>query len=284
MSFSRAPPSDAAAAPTHRDSDVAQMARQALFPKKINRDGTHSTIFPAVQALTRLREGAMTANPNLAISSIFPKGVVVVKEIGLGTLASNGQPDIDEKNASFQVIPDMLSVKCMECDNVIPKHVQAYLSSGNEKEHKIILCSNRLVKSDYKPSTTESSSFLDIPPRSYVAVEEALAHQVTLVANQMEYNDNSSARFKVSCTEMAASELKAARAAECFYEKSETEVRRGSRLPLGYSLLPTFLQTNLMNRCIRSVATRAVAEQFGTEEGKQCVDQVMKNEAGTSTK
>ena len=48
------------AAPTHRDSDVAQMARQALFPKKINRDGTHSTIFPAVQALTRLREGAMT--------------------------------------------------------------------------------------------------------------------------------------------------------------------------------------------------------------------------------
>jgi len=284
MSFSRAPPTDAAA-PTHRDSDVAQMARQALFPKKINRDGTHSTILPAVQALTRLREGAMTTNPNLAISSIFPKGVVVVKEIGLGTLTSNGQPDIDEKDASFQVIPGMLSVKCMECDNVIPKHVQAYLSSGNDKVQKmIILCSNRLVKSDYKPSTTESSSFLDIPPRSYIAIEEALAHQVTLVANQMEHNNNNSSARKVSCTEMAACELKAARAAECFYEKSETEVRRGSCLPLGYSLLPTFLQTNLMNRCIRSVATRAVAEQFGTEEGKQCVDQVMNNQAGTSTK
>ena len=285
--FPRASPSDAVAPPppTHRDNDVAQMARQALFPKKINRDGTHSTIFPAVQALTRLREGMMERNRNLALSSIFPRRVVVVKEIGQDTLTSNGQPDIDERDASFQVIPDMLSVKCMECDSIIPKQVQAYLLSGEtEKEQEIVLCSNRLVKSDYKPSTTESSSFLDIPPRSYAAVEEALAHQVTLVANQLQHQHDHSSQRNLSCTEMAASELKAARAAECFYETSETKVKRGSCLPTGYSMLPTFLQTKLMNRCLRTVATRAVAEQFGAEKGNECVDQAMKNEVGANAK
>lgn len=269
-------------APTHRDYDCAQMARQALFPKQINRDGTHSTLFPAAEALTKIREDAMTADPNRAPSSFFPKRVVVVREIGHDTLKWNGQPDIEDKDASFEVIPSMLSVKCMQCAHM-PKGVHAFFTSQKDGEKEITLCSDRLIKSDYKPST---GAFLDIPPRSYAALEEALAHQVTLVGNQLECNrggsdptTNEADPPSTSCKGMAVSEIKAARAAECYYNKSENEVKRGSCLPLGYSLLPTSLQTTFLNRCIRSVATKAVTEKFGSLEGKQCVEEAL-NEVG----
>lgn len=116
------------------------MARAALFPKQINRDGSHSTIFPAVDALSQIREGAMAADPNRAQSSFFPKRVVVVREIGHeDTLKWNGQPDIEDKDASFDVIPRMLSVKCMECAHLkIPKGKKAFTTDTSNDGNEIV--------------------------------------------------------------------------------------------------------------------------------------------------
>lgn len=263
---------------TDRDRDCAQIARAALFPKQINRDGSHSTIFPAAEALTTVRDSAMVADPNRGSSSFFPRGVVVVREIGHeDTLKWNGQPDIDDKDASFEAIPRMLSIKCMECANIkLPVHKKAFTSTPGTTEgaKEVVLCTDRLLKGDYKPSM---GTVLDMPPRSYAAVEEALAHEVTLAGDQIEYSRGETTEDPSTCKGLASSELKAARAAECYYNKSGKEVKRGSCLPLGFSLLPASLQTKLLNRCMRSVATAAVTETFDSNEGKQCVEEAIES-------
>ena len=241
--------------PTKADRDCADMARGALFPKQINRDGSHTTIFPAVEALNKVRDDAMAANPNRAGSSFFPKRVVVVKAVGHDdTLQWNGQPDIEDKDASFEVIPRILSVRCMECVDLKAIGEKAFLETSKTGEGKeIVLCSDRLGQ-------------------SAAVVEETLAHKVTLVGEQLEYERNSSLDDPTTCKGLALSEINAARAAECYYNKNGKEVKRGSCLPVGYSFLPAFLQRKIMYRCVRSVATRAVTETFGNKEGQKCVD------------
>ena len=152
-------------------------------------------------------------------------------------------------------------------------------SGGVEKE--IILCTDRLLKSDYKPDQM-MMGFADMPPKTLVAVEETLAHEITLVRDQLQKSDDN---YRPSCLEQAASEIRAAAAAECYFNQSRNkELYKGSRLrpSVGYSLLPRSVQSWSQNRCIRSVATEAANVSFacspGNNEGKkglgkQCVEE-----------
>jgi hypothetical protein len=193
----------------------------------------------------------------------------------------NGQPDIID--SSIEVIPDRLTVKCMECSKGVAgtafvRTKQKSFSSDTNICHEIVLCTNRLVQEDYKASS-DSSSLLDqrkdLPPRSLKAVEEALAHQLSIVRDQ-HFSSQKNSNFSPSCEQYAELELRAAEAAECMFQQKGSEVRRGSRLlPPGFSWLPGGLQRNLQHRCVRAVATEATGREFGVPQGKQCVKQVL---------
>ena len=74
----------------------------------------------------------------------------------------------------------MLTARCTACGD-------EFLGTSFVQDHgeakEIVLCTNRLLKRDYAPE-----KILDLPPKSLAAVEEALAHQVTRVADQLNFD------------------------------------------------------------------------------------------------
>ena len=260
------------------------MARDALFPLKIQRDGSHPTLFPSAEASAHVRGAAMEQHPERAASSFFPRRIVVVHDINNPTeLQWNGQPDISNKDASFEVIPKLLSVSCRICGGGgAAAYVQKKKKDGEERE--IVLCSDKLLKRDYTPSKIP-----DQTPQSLVAVETALAHHVTMVGQEvareraLSKESSSSTNTAVSCPELAAMQVLAARAAECYYNQTKGEwgqkasqVKRGPNLGhAGFSWYPEMMRHTLQNRCVRAVATRATAQTFGKREAPKCVADAM---------
>jgi hypothetical protein len=257
-----------------RDEACAVFARAALFPVSVDWDGTHHKIHPALEVLDKIRSDVI-ARKDTSFSSLFPRRVMMVPS-ALGGMQWSGQPDIEE--SSVEVIPQVLMVKCMECSGPQKAFLRtkelSYQASSTDIEkttcHEIVLCTNRLLQSDAsKASLIDDRK--DLPPSSLKPVEEALAHQLVKVRSILEDENSAS-----TCEKYAALEVMATRAAECLYQKSGSEIRRGGSLrPKGYSLLPGFLQQNLQSRCIRAVATKETSHKFGAAEAKQCVQKAM---------
>ena len=278
--------SSSSSPPTQKDLDCAFLARNSLFPLKIQRDGSHPTQFPAAEAAARVRDAAMEQHPERAASSFFPRRIVVVHDINNPTeLQWNGQPDISNRQASFEVIPKLLSVSCRICGEKRGKEAgvggPAYVQKKADGEREIILCSDKLLKRDYTPSKIP-----DQTPQSLVAVETALAHHVTKVGQEVAREramakdaTSSTATTEPACPELAAMEVLAARAAECYYSQTKGEwgqkasqVKRGPNLGhAGFSWYPEMVRNMLQNRCVRAVATQATAQTFKGREARKCV-------------
>jgi hypothetical protein len=257
--------------PTQQDIDCASLARDALFPPKINQDGSHPAQFPASEALEKIRDSQMAAHPERAASSFFPRRVVVVRDIATSALKWNGQPEVSHNDASVEAIPNLLSVRCMQCGTSNDR--DAFVRKDSDTLFReIVLCSNRLLQRDYDHSR------MPLAHQSLTVLQEVLAHQLTKVGDQLERERTNATTGELTCQELAATEIRAARAAECYYSKAGNQVTRGSALgTYGYSTFPTFVQNVLRNRCIRFVATSAVEKsEFGREGGK-CVTQVFED-------
>jgi hypothetical protein len=259
---------------TPRDRACAVFARAALFPLGVDWSGEHHVIHPALQALDLVRKDLVTQQ-STPFSSLFPRRVMIVPSTTRsGIVKWSGQPDIVD--SSVEIIPNRMTVKCMECDSSYGT-AKAFVRTKEDRDkntcHEIVLCTNRLLQRDYSKSKdpTLLEQRRDLPPRSLAAVEEALAHQIQKVRAQQYVDKDES-----PCEQLAALEVQAARAAECLFQKQGTEIRRGSCLkPPGFSLLPGFLQQTFRNRCVRAVATQATAGEFGKEEGRKCVNTVL---------
>jgi hypothetical protein len=270
-------------APTQKDQDCAFLARDALFPLKIQRDGSHPTLFPAAEAAARLREAAMRREKDRADSSFYPRGIVVVHNVNTGELQWNGQPDI-QADASISVIPRLLSVRACVCgsDPTTKAKGDAYVQrKPKSDEREIILCSDRLLKKDYN----RAKVLPDETPQSVVAVETALAHQMTIIGDQLAQSSQQNATPTTSCATLAAQQVQAARAAECYYSavkgvwgQSASEVKRGPHLGhAGYSWYPAALRNALQDRCVRAVALKdTVCDKPG--EARRCVEQALRNQ------
>uniref|UniRef100_A0A7S3KXK6 Uncharacterized protein n=1 Tax=Amphora coffeiformis TaxID=265554 RepID=A0A7S3KXK6_9STRA len=273
--------------PTQKDLDCAFLARDSLFPLKIQRDGSHPTQFPAAEAAARVRDAAMEQHPERAASSFFPRRIVVVHDINNPTeLQWNGQPDISNNKASFEVIPKLLSVSCRICGDKGGKGAApAYVQKKADGEREIVLCSDKLLKRDYTPSKIP-----DQTPQSLVAVETALAHHVTKVGLEVakertisKGSTSNTTTADFTCPDLAAMEVLAARAAECYYNQTKGEwgqnasqVKRGPNLGhAGFSWYPEMVRNMLQNRCVRAVATRATAQTFKGREARKCVADAM---------
>eukprot|EP00977_Amphora_coffeiformis_P017868 scaffold5999_cov149-Amphora_coffeaeformis.AAC.5 len=300
MSDRQPPEESAAPPPSQKDLDCASLARDALFPLKIQREdgGHHATQFPASVALGKVRIDAMKNNPYRSPSSFFPAGMAVVHDVETDELQLNGQPYVDETDASLQAIPNLLRVRCQPCgrnanyDYFVEKYrlpkVRDEKISKDARE--IVLCTDRVMKSDYMPQNAKSSSLTlpsDEAPRSLVAVETALAHAVTKIGSEVERERKGRGAptdVPVTCRELAAMELQAAAAAECFYtqttntgsEGAKTLVKRGPALGhAGFSVLyPIAVREMLRDRCMKAVATQRTADEFGIRQGRKCVSEV----------
>ena len=264
---------------TSLDNATAYLARNALFPPRTNRDGTRPSFFPALDALTKVRDDAIAADDDRAPSSFFPSRVVVVHTVGSGKFGTgereklkwNGWPDIDPSAASFDVIPGMVLVRCMECagllgSSAVPSGRAAFTRATDnggdaqlgdlgrgEKRREIVLCTDRVLKSDYDPERGVSDP---PPPRLLAAVEEALAREFTVLRDHFQLDRIGGG--KSSKESAAATEVLAAKAAECFFERHGSEVKKGSGLPVGYSLLPAPLRKWSMDRCVRITSGKSV--------------------------
>jgi hypothetical protein len=336
--------------PTPIDRDCALFVRDALFP--LRRDwgssgssisGNHHQIHPALMALDRLRTNLVDLRPkSTSHSNIFPRGVVLVKKsealVGntISTMEYNGQPEVDESTASVEVIPNMLTVKCMSCNGIpflrgsSPAASKAAFVREKPKpwknpddddyessiEHELVVCSDRILQKDYYKRFGNHSKLYqhhreDLPVRSMMAVEEALAREITKLQVKGDSNDddslvkkngkpisyrsfpsssssskNNDAAAVASCEAYAGLELLAARAAECLLVRKTdeatgrtTETRMGSALvppKFLFSVLPHSLQRNFVDRCAFQVATKhTVAEAEANENNnlrpRECV-------------
>jgi hypothetical protein len=241
--------------------------------------GDISTVHPALAALDLVRQDVIRRHSVTSFSKLFPRHVIVVPAPD-GSMQWNGQPDIVD--STVEVIPNRLSVKCMQCSDDIKKGVKSFIRAKKDDKFastsshpEIVLCTNRLLQSDYNESKdpTLLKQRRDLPPRSYAAVEESLAHEITKV--RVDQSDHRSPTDS-PCERLAKAEVQAAWAAECFFQKQGKEVHRGSvlRPAPGFSFLPGSLQQNFQNRCVRAVAAEATAREFG-KEGAQCVNEVL---------
>eukprot|EP00563_Minutocellus_polymorphus_P017170 CAMPEP_0197721728 /NCGR_PEP_ID=MMETSP1434-20131217/4686_1 /TAXON_ID=265543 /ORGANISM="Minutocellus polymorphus, Strain CCMP3303" /LENGTH=289 /DNA_ID=CAMNT_0043306787 /DNA_START=40 /DNA_END=909 /DNA_ORIENTATION=+ len=278
---------------TPKDRDCAALARAALFPHRVSRDGHRPTMFPALEALTKLRVESMVSNPDVSHANFFPQRVIVVRPVA-GNYAPdelqwNGQPDIDDATATFDLIPRMITVKCMECSGMtlpatMPKDVNSFVrpsqfgltrqdrGEGNEKNREIVLCTNRLLQKDYDEGTIKR---LEFPQKSLAAVEEALAREVTKMRDSLKVDRGEIQEGGIS---KAHSEVVTALAAECYYNQHGKEVKKGSQLQAGYSMLPSPLQHWARNRCVRSVAGKAVEREVdNAKKAKSLLDNAMKD-------
>ena len=277
---------------TPRDRHCAALAREALFPRRVSRDGHRPTLFPALEGLTKLRLEAMLANPDVSHANFFPKGVIVVRPVA-GNFAPdelqwNGQPDIDDATATFAVVPRMIAVKCMECNgmtlpNTVDKNVKSFVrpsqsgltrkdrGEGDERKREIVLCTNRILATDYDEDKIKR---LEFPQKSLAVVEEALAREVTKMRDSLKVDRGETQEGGIS---KAHSEVVAALAAECYFNRHGKEVKKGSQLQAGYSMLPSPLQHLARNRCIRSVAGKAIQREVGNaNDAKSLLDDAMK--------
>ena len=264
---------DLAAPTTTRDRACAVLARAALFPSSVDWSGKHRAIRPALQALDVLRKD-VTRTENMPFSKLFPRHVIVVPSHS-GGMQWNGQPDIVD--SSFEVIPNKLFVRCVECGSEKALKSKAFVKGKEDLAknvyNEIVLCSDRLLQSDYKnisdPTLLEERR--DLPSRSLAMVEEELAHQITKLCKQANVDESSPIS---ACEKLATLELHAARMAECLYQKEGSEVHRGSALrPLGFSLLPPSLQEVFRDRCTFAAAVEATSQAFGKDANK-CVKAV----------
>jgi hypothetical protein len=258
-----------------KDEACAVFARAALFPVSVDWDGTHHNIHPALEVLDKIRSDVIERK-GTSFSSLFPRRVMLVPS-AQGGMKWSGQPDINE--SSVEVIPQVLQVTCMEClgpqKAFLRKKELSYQASSTDIEkticHEIVLCTNRLLQSDVSKASSLIDGRKDLPASSLKPVEEALAHQLVKVRSILE--DASSVG---TCEKYAALEVMATQAAECLYQRSGSEIRRGGSLrPPGFSLLPGFLQQNLQSCCIRAVATKETSYKFGDAEAKRCVQSAM---------
>lgn len=297
------------------DRDCAFFVRDALFPLRRdwgnNSNRKHTQIHPALNALDRLRTELVDKRPStMSYSNVFPRGVLVVtKSDALGTDADthdssnhqiqtsngameyNGQPDVNESNATVEVIPDILTVKCMQCDKFRPSSSEAAAAFvrtktnpyTKETQHELVVCSDRVLKKDYfyysrTNHTVGSGRREDLPAKSLKTVEEALSRQITNLTVNSDGNGNQGATqatpavaysslteaSQKPCEEHAARELLAARAAECLLVRTNDEVRMGSALRPSsaflFSMLPSSIQRNFADRCVQKVATKHTVE------------------------
>lgn len=247
-----------------RDQECAFLARDLLFPLKIQRDGSHPTLFPAAEALARLREVVWQGNGGPS-SAFFPRGVLTVHDVTTGELKWNGQPDMSKSTtpATVPLIPHLLSVRACVCGGSShDDKEEAYVVRKQGNEREIILCRDKLIK---KQSTTSV--------QSRVAVETALARQLTLVAQEFLHHTND------DCAARAMAQVQAARAAECYYsavrQAKQAEVKRGPALGhVGFSLYPASVRQMLQNRCLRAVAARYTVCETN-REAQQCIQDAM---------
>lgn len=249
----------ASSADQDQDRDCANLARAALFPKRMHRDVADTSHFPALLQLDLLRSQTLSTTHAASISSVFPRHVVVVRNLADGGTQWNGEPDLETgKEIKFQILPDRLSVICSSsvCKelnlNNDDKSLRAFRRVTAAGEEEIVLCSDRI--------------------QSYQAVEEVLAHQLVQVRLQDDKNK-------------AQVELQAAKAAECYFSRhsydGKAQVKKGSRLQTGYSWLPVFIQTWSMNKCLSVVAMEHLVtqKQFQTkDEAQKAVQESLKNE------
>jgi hypothetical protein len=270
-----------------RDQDrvCANLARAALFPKRMHRDVADAAHFPALSQLELLRNQILsTTTTNASISSVFPRHVVVVRNLADGGTQWNGEPDLEPGN-KFQVLPDRLSVTCSSSscneffsnnnNNQNGKSQQRSFRRRNEAGvEEIVLCSDRILKSD-STDTRYQGVAKELPPQSYQAVEEVLAHHLVQVRQQQRDNDNDKVQV----------ELQAAKAAECYFSRhaygGNVQVKKGSRLQTGYSWLPGFLQNWSMNKCLSVVAMEHLLtqKQFQTKnEAQKAVQEALKHQ------
>lgn len=261
---------------TEQDRDCAVFARQALFPQQMHRDWKNTGQFPALTALDRLRHRLMQQHQSVYQqhpSALFPRGVILVRDLqDESRLQWNGTPDIDPADASFAVIPRQLTVRCTsDCARLtnfrqqtallVQQHSESNDSNSTEAEETtLILCTDRLLQSDYREPLEASGVARELPRKSYKAIEEAVAHQIAKLGIAMQMDKDATLADAAAVTE-----IEAAKAAECYYSRhtydaknavtQQVQIQRGSGLPAGYSKLPTFLQSYFLNWCLLQTAT-----------------------------
>lgn len=264
--------------PTDQDRTCASLARAALFPKRMHRDAADSSHFPALLQLDIVRDKFLSSWPNASVSSVFPRHVVVVRNLADGGIQWNGEPDLEKNEVSFAVIPDHLSVTCSsQCDPAFQGRAYRRTATTGTKQ-EIVLCSDRILQKDSKDPKYKGVA-KELPPKSLQAVEEVLAHHLVQVGQQK-------ANQNCGVQEQAKIELQAAKAAECYFSQHTYEdrpqIKKGSRLQTGYSYLPSFLKTWSMNKCLAAVAKDYLVQQqqqsVSPQDAQKAVEEALKQQ------
>ena len=303
------------------DTDCAFFVRDALFP--LRRDwgsinagrGTggrnHHQIHPALMALDRLRTDLIELRPNsTSFSNIFPRGVLLVTQSDAlvenrsksdqksRAMEYNGQPDVDESTASVEIIPNLLTVKCMDCNQskflplsgrssnaFVREKYKSWKNPEDEdyeasREHELVICSDRVLQKDYyaQGSRKEHDRREDLPTRSMGAVEETLAREITkLQVHKDGSTDTTTGRLQspishsvfpsssdktdasASCEAFARLELLAARAAECLLvSKNDDATGKIDETRMGSALFPKSLYPVMPYSLQRNFVNRCV--------------------------
>jgi hypothetical protein len=260
---------------TDQDRVCAAFAKAALFPKRMHRDVAHAAHFPALLQLDLLRDKFLS---DTAVSSVFPRHVVVVRNLADDTIQWNGEPDMEGAGGNkFDVIPGHVSVTChsnacdaLKLDKKQRAFVRASSSSSSSGGKEIVLCSDRILQSDHK-DTKYKGVAKELPPKTMQAVEEVLAHELVKVRNEVATDQKTP----------AAVELEAAKAAECYFSRhtyDEThQIKKGTRLQTGYSWLPGAIKTWSMNKCLEAVAMEnLVRRSMSKQDASAAVKAAMK--------
>ena len=243
---------------TDLDRECASIARAALFPERMHRDSGDTSHFPALLQLDMLRESVLENAPHASISALFPRHVVVVRNLADEGIQWNGKPDYDDpSNVSFTVVPDVLSVRCTSnCgDFAEDKSLRGFrrtFSRGQE----ILLCSDRVMNRDHTDAKYRGVA-KDLPPKSFQTVEEVLSHHLVHIRH-----DQVAGKGNRDGGLSADVDVEAVRAGECYFSRHDydgnTQTKRGSRLQIGYSWLPSVAQNWSMGRCISNAALRSL--------------------------
>lgn len=271
---------------TDQDQVCASLARSSLFPKRMHRDAADDSHFPALLQLDLLRHSCLQSLANASISSVFPRHVVVVRNLSDGGTQWNGEPDFsDAQSVSFSVIPEVVSVRCTsDCDRFLSsKSQRAFVqrqSGGRSPEaREIVLCSDRILQRDSADAKYHGVA-KELPPKSYQAVEEVLAHALVQVRQQQQQKSSSEKQQHTA----ADTEVQAAKAAECYFSRhtydGTKQTKKGSRLQTGYAFFPTSLQGWSMSKCLSAVATeQLVAQSMSQYDAKEAVQAAMKHQS-----
>ena len=166
---------------------------------------------------------------------------------------------------------------------------------GGGVQHELVVCSDRILQNDYYRQfgggSGNDESLLkeqqqqrreDMPIQSTRAIEETLIREITKLKVNTDDENNNTASSNTNdvltysslssnrsaspsspssmCDEYAKFELMAAKVSECMLLRNQKETRMGSALKPSslflFSMLPTGIQHNFVNRCIQSVAIK----------------------------